>query len=83
MSQQEVADILGVSRSSVMFWESPICKNLSASVQSKLCKLFKCTAIDLYGMDNLKVQPTSNEERQRLIDYILATMENNDGDSKE
>lgn len=74
ISQQELADKIGVSRTSVIWWESPECGSLTPRIQTIMCKIFDCNPIDLYGADNFKIKPQTNEERRRMIAYINEEM---------
>ena len=70
ISQQELADKIGVSRASVNWWESPDCESVTPRIQVVLCDIFNCSPLDLYGSDNFKIKPQTNEERRRMISYI-------------
>lgn len=74
ISQQDFADKIGVSRASVIWWESPECGSLTPRIQAVMCEIFNCSPIDLYGADNFKIKPKNNEERRRMIAYINEEM---------
>jgi len=80
LSQQELADKIGVSRASMNWWESPECVSLTPRIQVAMCDIFKCDPIDLYGADNFRVKPHTNEERRRMIKYIESEMTDEEED---
>ena len=77
LTQEQLADILGVSRQSVSKWESDISYPETEKLIS-LARLFKCSTdyllIDEYSEYNYKYQnskPKSISNHQKIVGYIL------------
>ena len=74
-TQQELAIRLGITRSHASFLEKKTTKTLAPETASKLCDLFGCSLVSLYGMENFKVEPKNDEERVEMIKVLIESLE--------
>lgn len=75
MTQIDLAKLLGVTRTTVAAIENPNTKKLSKNMTEKLCKIFNCSAVGLYGLDNLIEKPKDDDDRLLMINAIANTMD--------
>ncbi len=71
ITQQELANHLGCTKSYVSYLESSNNKTVSIEELKKMADLFGCTVIELYGMDILKYRPQNHLETKQLILNII------------
>ena len=76
MSQDDLAKKLGITRSMVCYLESKEIKDLSNEYKEKLCEIFDCNVIDLYGLDNFKELPSNDSEILTIIKFLTPLIEN-------
>ena len=60
MTQQQLANVLGVARSAIANWESGVSKP-RADLLPQLAALFHCTIDDLFGGPDNKTPPAGPE----------------------
>ena len=75
LTQQELADRLGITRSHASFLEKKTTKTLAPETANKLCGLFGCSLVSLYGMENFKVEPKNDEEKIEMIRILIDSLE--------
>lgn len=78
-TQEELAQELGCSRTNIVYMESDECNSITRENEEKLCRLFNINLIQLYGNDNFKHFPYTNQEK---IDMIMLLFKQIDNDSK-
>lgn len=71
ITQQELANHLGCTKSYISYLESNNNKTVSTEELKKMADLFGCTVIELYGMDILKYRPQTYLETKQLILNII------------
>lgn len=76
MSQDDLAKKLNVTRSMVCYLESKEIKDLSDEYKRKLCEIFQCNVVDLYGLDNFKELPSNDSEILTTIKFLSTLIEN-------
>ena len=70
MSQVELAKMMGVNRATIINLESSQSDVvISAKNAKKLCEIFKCDLIDVYGMSIFRI-PLKEEEKQKVIEML-------------
>lgn len=70
MTQQELADKLGIVRTNVSMIENGQIGNVSFDTVEKLCELFGVTPIRLFGLEALKYAPQNDND----IDYLIGLL---------
>lgn len=75
LSQEDLADKIGVSRNTIAFIESDKCESISPIISTRLCDFFKVREIDLYIEDNLKLHPQTDMDRLNIIMNIFDSAE--------
>lgn len=70
LSQQQLADKIGVSRATIIGLENYDNIYLSIETAKKLSELFNCSIVDVYGVDILRYVPRNEEEKKQIIDII-------------
>lgn len=71
LNQQELAKELGISRQAVIRFESEDVVNLTQPSIEKFCKFFNVTPCVLYGKDNIRYMPKTEEE----FDYLIRILQ--------
>lgn len=82
MTQEELAKAVGVTRTLVIYWENPEYHNLKLKQAKKIAKIFDCSVIDLYGLDNFKIVPKTDEERLKVIEMLYNEIESEETKEK-
>lgn len=82
LTQDQLAQKLNCSRTNVVYLESDDCNSLSKENEQKLCEIFNCDIIDLYGLDNLKHIPQNDKQRINLIISIYKEIQSNESREK-
>ena len=75
LSQEELAQKMGLCRGSIVKLESKKCKSTSAKTEKNLCDFFGVTPCQLYGVDNLRHSPSTKEELAELISLLQEKLE--------
>ena len=75
LSQEDLADKIGVSRNTIAFIESDKCESISPIISTRLCDFFKVSEIDLYIEDILKLHPQTDMDRLNIIMNIFDSAE--------
>lgn len=72
MSQQQLADYLGIHKTSVSKIERGTTINLKSEHVDKLCKLFRCSPSDLIEVKSIKLTTSHpiSPDQQKLISLI-------------
>lgn len=70
MTQQEVADKLGITRVYMTNLESDLTTSLSNELTEKFCELFEVKEYQLLGINNLKYIPKTKEELEEFIEIL-------------
>ena len=72
LTQQQLADYLGINKTSISKIERGKTENLKSSHVEKLCKLFGCTPADLYGIESFTYSSSAllSAEQQELLALI-------------
>ena len=78
ISQEELARRLGVTRPMVCYLEKKETHDIDRETANKLCSIFGCELIDLYGLDNFRVLPSNDKEILSVIKMLLSRIEDND-----
>lgn len=74
LSQKQLAEKVGVARVCVTYWESDNCQGLSLPNAKKLAKIFDCSLIQLFGINNFKYKPTNDEDKLLLIQFLAKSI---------
>ena len=74
-TQQELANRLGITRSHASFLEKKTTKTLAPETAEKLCGLFGCSLMALYGIENFKIEPKNDEEKIEMIKILIESLE--------
>lgn len=69
-TQGDIAKYLGVSRTTIVTYESDNVKKLPAKKEEMLCKLYQISPIALYGADNFLIEPKNADECNYLISVL-------------
>ena len=72
LSQKEVADCIGITRTNFIYIEKGFNKIIKADYMQKMCDLFKTTPCMLLGKDNFKYFPETDSD----IDYMISILQN-------
>lgn len=75
LTQEQLAKKIGVARILVTYWEKDNCQGLSLQNAQKLSKVFNCSLLQLYGINNFKKPPQDDNDRILLIKLLLKSME--------
>lgn len=78
LSQKELAKKVGVARILVTHWESDNCNGVSLSNAKKLSEIFDCSLFQLYGLNNFKIKPKSDEDKAWIIKLLFKTLKDED-----
>lgn len=72
LTQQEIGDLLGISKSSVSKIERGTTVNLKSEHVDKLCKLFNCSPSDLIEVRSVQLTTSHpiTPDQQKLISLI-------------
>lgn len=70
MQQKELADLIGVARTRMPYYESESCKNLPPRVLNSLEKHLQVSKIKILGVSNLRYLPETEEDLEFLIETI-------------
>lgn len=70
MSQVELAKMMGVNRATIIKFENPKSKTvISLKNAKKLCKIFGCDLIDIYGMSIFRTR-LNEEEKKKVVEML-------------
>jgi DNA-binding XRE family transcriptional regulator len=69
-TQGDIAKYLGVSRTTIVTYESDNVKKLPREKEEMLCKLYKISPIALYGPENFLIEPKNADECNYLISVL-------------
>lgn len=75
-TQEDLAKLIGCSRTNVVYMESDECTSITKENEDKLCKLFNINLIQLYGNDNFKHFPDSDDEKVNTIMLLFRQIDN-------
>lgn len=76
-TQEELAQQIGCSRTNIVYMESDECTSITKENEEKLCQLFNINLIQLYGNDNFKHFPYTDDEKIDLIMLLFKQIDNN------
>lgn len=75
MTQAELAKKIGVQRITIINWEKDSTKKIDRKHAEKLCKIFSCSMIDLYGDDGcvnlIDFKPKDRKEANRFVRNVI------------
>lgn len=71
ISQQQLAEVLGTSKAYVSQLESDNTIDVPLNHAIKMAELFKCSLVDVFGYDNIKIKPQTKDEVKTLIKTII------------
>ena len=71
LSQIKLAELVGVSRYTIIQLEAPNTKKiLTEKLSNKMCEIFKCSKIELYGMSIFRLPIETDEDKQKVIEIL-------------
>lgn len=76
MTQQELADKLGVTRVYVTMLEAETYGGVSEDLLNKMCEIFKVKKHELLGIHNLKYVPETTEELETFFETVRREYQN-------
>lgn len=78
MTQEALAEKINCARSLITYWESSEYNNLKPIQAKKLSEALNCSIIELYGEDNFKIIPNTDDEKLEMIKVLIDGIENED-----
>lgn len=75
-TQAELGKKLGISRAWVSILERPNYFYIDEDYIEKMCELFNCNRVELYGYDNFREKPQTDEQALYLIKILSNFIEN-------
>lgn len=71
LSQIELAEKIGVTRYTIIQLESTETeKVITERLAEKLCEVFNCSMVELYGWSIFRIPLKTEEEKQKVIEMI-------------
>lgn len=71
LTQNDLASAISVTRALVVKLEKDTCHSTSKSTTEDLCKVFGITPCKLYGLDNFRYLPETEEDCDYLISILM------------
>lgn len=78
MTQEALAEKMNCARSLITYWESSEYNNLKPIQAKKLSEALNCSIIELYGEDNFKIIPNTDDDKLEMIKVLIDGIENED-----
>lgn len=75
ITQQQLADKLGFTKSHISFLEKNDTKTMSKDTAKRISEVLGCSVTYLYGMENFKYEPQTDEERLEIIEFLIDSLE--------
>jgi transcriptional regulator with XRE-family HTH domain len=75
MTQQQLADKLGLTKSHISFLEKDSTRTISKCTVEKMADILGCSVSYLYGMENFKIEPETDEEKIEIINFLIENLE--------
>lgn len=73
ITQEELSQKVNLSRQFICFLESDECKKMTNETAEKISSVLNCEVIDLYGLDNLVIEPKNEKQAINLIKLIFSS----------
>ena len=71
LTQIELANLVDVSRYTIIQLEAPNTqKVLTKRLANKMCEIFKCSKVELYGMSIFRLPIETEEDKQKVIEML-------------
>lgn len=75
IDQLEFAKLVGVSRTTMSYYENGVV-NPSENAIQKMCEIFGCSVIELYGVDNFIIKPQTTHDIVVMMKCLALLLNN-------
>jgi DNA-binding XRE family transcriptional regulator len=78
LTQTELGEAVGLTRSYICVLESPKCTSIDKTVAENLARFFGCNIFEVYGDNAFKNVPKTDEDKTTIIKMLAKTLEDNE-----